>query len=179
MISKQTKENLSRVVLQVLDDFGLSIDQIFAVAHDNGANMCASVPLLISLSKPVSEEEVSLSNMLPDEFDLINEYKRDNHQEVDDSEETENEIDTTNRETEKQSSDDFDEEETADNQSFEDTTEELEILNSIRYGAHTAQLVAYDIIKLHKTRLAHINKICLTMPIESSLCCTKSHYHRR
>ena len=76
MNERQTQDNLVKIILQELSTFGLDIQQIFAVAHDNGANMCASVKLLKKLSEPASEDEVSLSNMLPAEFQMLNEFDR-------------------------------------------------------------------------------------------------------
>lgn len=167
MHERQTKENLAKVVLQELKTFGLEIEQIFVVAHDNGANMCASVPFLMSLSKPASEEEIPLSQILPAEFKTMAEYKSDELGEIDRHDETidEHEIEIEPTTVEKEELDDFENGQngTADIVVNDDNTEELEILNSIRCGAHTLQLVAYDVLKLYKTRLAQINKICLAM----------------
>lgn len=163
MIERQTKENLAKVIVEELGTFGVDTDQIFAIAHDNGANMCASVKLLKSLSKPVSDEEAPLSNMLVNEFKLLDEYGSDEYDCACSEEVTEETVQATVDENEEV--DDFEngEDGSPDILVNDDDIEEPEIMNSIRCGAHTAQLVAYDVIKLYKTRLAKINKICLAM----------------
>lgn len=173
MHERQTKENLAKVILQELNTFGIDIEQIFAVAHDNGANMCASVRLLKSLSHPVSCEEVSLSSMLPKEFKMLDEYDHEDLLQTDSVEDTFNE-ETDDTETgdfteniteQNEDQDDFvnGQDGTADFSIYDDGIEEFEFLNSIRCGAHTAQLVANDVIKLYKSRLSRINKKCLAM----------------
>ncbi|XP_062538553.1 zinc finger BED domain-containing protein 4-like [Armigeres subalbatus] len=89
--------------------------------------------------------------MLPAEF---TEFDSDDAQEADVKE------DTNDFENEKDG--------TSDILVNDDDSEEPVILDSIRCGAHTAQLVAYDVIKLHNKRLGQINKICQKMHHKTS-----------
>ncbi|XP_062554450.1 uncharacterized protein LOC134219662 [Armigeres subalbatus] len=195
MNERQTKENLSNVILEELNDLGLDINHIFAIAHDNGANMCASVKLLKALSKPGSEDEAALNSMLPAEFELLEQYDReqsllmpdeenlglmsmlpaefaefdsDDAQEADVKVKEEHNKQSTTEQQE--DTNDFENEKdgTSDILVNDDDSEEPVILDSIRCGAHTAQLVAYDVIKLHNKRLGQINKICQKMHHKTS-----------
>ncbi|XP_058835212.1 chromatin-remodeling ATPase INO80 isoform X2 [Topomyia yanbarensis] len=165
MIERQTAENLRIVLEEEMSFVGIKYEQVIAVAHDNGANMLAAVKnLKMIMHCCQNNEDVPLCSILPDENVVLGNYdaKDDDYIESEDDDEQYSDDDSDSS----CFNDDFDtayktvEQLTGNAAAICDTSNDsdLVLLESIRCGAHTAQLAVWDVIKPFKTRLHCINK---------------------
>lgn len=160
MVEQQTQENLKRVIEEEMEIFGLDYKQILAVTHDNGANMLAAVRCMKRMMGKATEE--FLASMLPRENALLCSTPADSESDSD-SEEVdidENEIKVLPE------NDDFTENYTkpkCGDAAPDDDHIDLDLLESVRCGAHTAQLAVWDVLRDYKTRLSNINQKCQKM----------------
>lgn len=171
MPERQTQENLQRVIDEKVKVFGIEYKQILAITSDNGQNILAGVRFWKRMMGDALEG--SLGSILRKEYSLdVNSCTSEN----DTSELTEtNLLDEEDMpECELQmvpENDDFLEESSNDavyddTQLEDDQVEQilnLDIMESVRCGAHTTQLAVWDVIRDYKIRLANINKQCLRM----------------
>ncbi|XP_058827097.1 uncharacterized protein LOC131687071 [Topomyia yanbarensis] len=159
MIQRQTKENLKIVMEEVMLVYGLSSNQLLTIAHDNGANMCAAVKLLkLTMENNSKYTSEPLSTMLPQESNILKsaidgsftaEKESDDERTLSDEDEGD-----WNDENLQDIGDAFDnEQEGTINYNFDQSADEensvdLGVLNSVRCGAHTAQLAVWDVVRL-------------------------------
>lgn len=175
MSERQTKENLEKVIEEEMNVFKLEYKQILTVTSDNGNNMLAAVRYMKHLMGASLEGE-SLATLLRKEYEILQSIRGDD--EVDtvgdavDVDLTETDLDTDGEGCKLEllpEDDDFAEkipnsdDTTPVEETLQDLEVELDILESVRCGAHTAQLAVWDVLREYKTRLSNINKMCLKM----------------
>ncbi|XP_055632773.1 uncharacterized protein LOC129773211 [Toxorhynchites rutilus septentrionalis] len=184
MHCRQTKENLTETLEYVLNQYGVKLNQIYSVAHDNGSNMVATVGLLKKML-----EKPNLNNCPPINLLLANEeacgifeHADDTCNDTDDDDDNEavskyqfctpsnsalpaNDFFDKNREETRfvapgEENDDYE---------FEG------ILDSTRCAAHTAQLAVWDVIRPYKERIAKIQGIVVKLRNRKYHKCFKTH----
>lgn len=177
MTERQTKENLKNIIEQEMASFGIDYKQVLAITSDNGQNMLATVlelkkcfgPAVTgSLAVMLEKENAFLGTLAADDeldSDTVETEKDEDEQEhCDDVPEcdlkTEEETDDFTEAQEAGDTNDNVYDEDDDDCLFDDL---LDILESVRCGAHTAQLAVWDVLRQYKTRMANINKKCLRM----------------
>lgn len=174
MTERQTAINIKSVMEEELAKFGIDKKQILAITSDNGTNMLAAVRELkqILMSKK-NDVGVQLGSMIPDQLALlaaipgdepIEEEMEDGDDNIEDGlmnfEEDEEMDDFVVNETKPESDANI----ACSSMSHGNTDDdEIEVLQSIRCGAHTAQLAVWDVIKHYKKRLGNLNKKCIKM----------------
>lgn len=166
MVERQTKENLQKVMEEELRLVGVSLEQVVTITHDNGANMIASVKCLKALlSHRETEDGESLSTHFRCAEDTLQFLTESNDSSTDDDEIDDEDVHPDTAGPDEPLSDDFVEGDGSDDFSVDDSSEDeqMDLLESIRCGAHTAQLAVWDVIKPYKQRLNEINKICIKM----------------
>lgn len=176
MSERQTKENLTRVIDEEIRSFGLEYKQILTITSDNGQNMLSTVLEMKKLFCPGITG--SLASILSKENALLglpNHAEADNHTEAAEDVKEEEEEDEENGEDIHEDeqdifpeNDDFTEGYEGDTDNSVTVTDDddeftMDILESVRCGAHTAQLAVWDVLREYKTRLSNINKKCLRM----------------
>lgn len=173
MPERQTQENLQRVIDEEIKIFGIDYKQILAITSDNGQNILAAVRCMKRLMGDALEG--SLGSILRKEYSLIvNSCTSENFQTPEQTEinSSDEEEDVPESELQMiQENDDFVEEPSnetrCDDILLEDDQDDqminLDIMESVRCGAHTAQLAVWDVLREYKTRLSNINKKCLKM----------------
>lgn len=164
MIERQTKENLQKVMEEQLQLIGVDLQQVLTVTHDNGANMVASVKCLKALlSHRETDEHAPLSSIFQGEHNIMQYVEVKEEEEDSDNNDDDEEVHLA--EEDDPIADDFVDGEGDDHISLDCTgeDEEIDLLESVRCGAHTAQLAVWDVMKPYKRRLNEINKICIKM----------------
>lgn len=169
MVERQTKENLQKVMEEELRLIDVNLQQVLTITHDNGANIIASVKCLKSLlSHRETDDHEPLSAIFQNEKSILQYMDKEDDKGCINTDDTENDEEEANDfmgETDDPLSDDFVDGDGNDDFSLDDTDEDdqLDLLESIRCGAHTAQLAVWDVIKPYKRRLNTINKLCIRM----------------
>lgn len=168
MVERATKENIQRILSNILEEYGISVEQVLSVAHDNGQNMVASVKLLKKLINTNDDTVADEPYCLKAEKELLDEFSENNSENA-----TIEECDEINDESEEnieeiEFNDDFNDGQpgTGEINSNNDDDENLinvDLLESTRCAVHTAQLAVWDVLKSYKPRMAAINKIGITM----------------
>lgn len=164
MIERQTKENLRKVLEEELQLIAVSLEQLLTVTHDNGANMLAAVRCLRALLKFCEEsEDVPLSTVFRKDDSLQHYIDDGSASEAEDSDKEE--LVEDSGEADEPISDDFSNGQGDAEFDLQDEPDDIDVdlLESIRCGAHTAQLAVWDVIKPYKRRLNAINKSCIRM----------------
>lgn len=171
MTERQTAINIKNVMEAELSAFDIDLKQILAITSDNGTNLLAAVrelkQILVSKKNDVG---VQLGLMMPDQLALLTAIAEDNccddEGTDDDGNDNYEKVDCE----EVEELDDFVEDEnlnnaiicsSMDHSDIDD--DDIEILESVRCGAHTAQLAVWDVIKNYKKRLGNLNKKCIKM----------------
>lgn len=168
MTERQTAINVKNVMEIELGNFGIDENQVLAITSDNGANLLAAVRELkqILMSKK-NDVGIQLGSMIPKQLALLAAIPGDVPEDIEemDDEFDDGEDDLMNLECEEEMDDYVANETEPDSYaSYDDTEDEdLEILESIRCGAHTAQLAVWDVVKHYKKRLGNLNKKCIKM----------------
>ncbi|XP_021694315.1 zinc finger BED domain-containing protein 4-like [Aedes aegypti] len=168
MIERQTKENLKAVMEHEFDKFKILRKQLLTVAHDNGANMVASVKLLKRLVDEGDDDHgPSVGSTVQKEKAMIDAYLN-----TCSNEDVEYDLDDENEqpwidEGGEMSADDLDTDSDHDindvNEVEDEEIIEMHLIESTRCAAHTAQLAVWDVLKQYKGRLAKINQVCIKM----------------
>ncbi|XP_058821052.1 uncharacterized protein LOC131683230 [Topomyia yanbarensis] len=190
MPERQTQENLQRVIMDEIKVFGIEYSQIVAITSDNGQNILAAVRYMKRLLGDTLEG--SLGSILRKEYSLVANSCDSENIETPELTETFVRDEEDILECELQmvpENDDFVEDLSRteyDDELFEDGEDDkminIDILESVRCGAHTAQLAVWDVLREYKTRLSNINKNaseCTRKPIAKCSCSIKLLYHRR
>ncbi|XP_062534674.1 zinc finger BED domain-containing protein 4-like [Armigeres subalbatus] len=169
MIERQTKENLKNVLEHELQEFGIAHNQLLTVAHDNGANMVASVKLLKRfIDSCEGQHGVSVGSTVQKEKAMINAYLADRNENADiDFDDDDAETGMFNDESEI-STDEFDTDVEPEDRGVTCDVDdsdiiEMDLIESTRCAAHTVQLAVWDVLKHYKGRLAKINQVCIKM----------------
>lgn len=172
MTERQTKENIARVIEEELGVYGLDYKQILVITSDSGTNMLAAVRYLKQIMGDAVD--VSLASLLRNEYAMIQSMRTPDTDIADnDAEEIDgNEMDLDDENTSEQSmetlpeTDDFNEEQIGTSivvEQPDDGDFNMDILDSVRCGAHMEQLCVWDVLHEYKPRLSNINKICQKM----------------
>ncbi|XP_058817764.1 uncharacterized protein LOC131681073 [Topomyia yanbarensis] len=171
MPERQTQENLQRVIMDEIKVFGIEYSQIVAITSDNGQNILAAVRYMKRLLGDTLEG--SLGSILRKEYSLVANSCDSENIETPELTETFVRDEEDILECELQmvpENDDFVEDLSRteyDDELCEDGEDDkminIDILESVRCGAHTAQLAVWDVLREYKTRLSNINKKCLRM----------------
>lgn len=176
---RQTKENLKALIEEVLRNFGIKLSQVYAVTHDNGANMVASVA---EMKKSLEHANIDLSSLVDNCFEDTEEVNVDLAV-MDDDGLPDEHIEAEDAESESDEEDDFtsgkDEgpETTAIPSASADPfdTSMQDILGSVRCAAHTAQLAVWDVIKPYEKRIRKIQKLVIKLRQREYSKFTKQH----
>ncbi|XP_062556825.1 uncharacterized protein LOC134221653 [Armigeres subalbatus] len=163
---RQTKENLQLLTAEVLGGFGLLLNDVYAVTHDNGANMVASVA---EMKKSLEHANIDLNELVDHCFEDCEENvdpcdtghdgdDPDDQNEVEDAEtESDDEDDDFNPGKSKQ----LEETPPVPSDSFDASMQH--VLGSVRCAAHTAQLAVWDVIKPYEKRIRKIQKLVIKL----------------
>lgn len=169
MVERQTKENLKAVIERELLEFGLIWAQILAIAHDNGANMCACVKLINAIIRALANMTLPQGCLVDKDFPESNQQADvEAYTEPDTDPDTDSEEDEVGDSGDEEILDDFCEGASGDFDAEDTATEDeedfpIDLVQSQRCGAHTAQLAVWDVLAKYKPRLQKINKICIKM----------------
>ncbi|XP_062541821.1 uncharacterized protein LOC134209808 [Armigeres subalbatus] len=171
MIISQTASNLCQTMVEeVIQKFGILPEQILTIAHDNGANMVASVTslrryikesspnLLTKELKAIDEVIATLSDRrLADMFEV--DAANDEIIAAQDDEEIEEE---PHKENEQENHEDNTEQDDNDEDVRYSDDEAYDVLSitSTRCAAHTCQLAVWDVLKKYSKRIENIKKLC-------------------
>lgn len=167
MPERQTKENLKTVIESELQKLAVLWEQILAIAHDNGANMCACVRLINSILRKLVGIELPQTSLVEKPPNALEEQPSNDEEDEEEDESGHDEVDDSN---DAEIVDDFCDE--VDNLEKRDTTDEeddeefdlmLDSIQSVRCSAHTAQLAVWDVLTSYKPRLQKMNKLCIKM----------------
>ncbi|XP_065072716.1 uncharacterized protein LOC135697061 [Ochlerotatus camptorhynchus] len=164
MVERQTKENLRKVLEEELQLIGVSLQQLLTVTHANGANMLAAVRCLRALLKFCKEsEDVTLPTVFWKDDGLQQYIDDDSASEGEDRDKEE--LVKDSGEADESISDDFSNGQGDAEFALQDEADDVDVdlLESIRCGSHTAQLAVWDVIKPYKRRLNAINKSFIRM----------------
>ncbi|XP_062710729.1 zinc finger BED domain-containing protein 4-like [Aedes albopictus] len=169
MIERQTKENLKHVMDNEFQEFGIAKNQLLTVAHDNGANMVASVQLLKRLVDSNDDDQgPSVGAIVRKEKAMIDAHVGGCSSDINDDDLGDDDESSWIKDGDELTTDDFDADHELVDHAFQDDTDdndliELDLIESTRCAAHTAQLAVWDVLKEYKGRLAMINKVCIKM----------------
>ncbi|XP_065080637.1 uncharacterized protein LOC135703371 [Ochlerotatus camptorhynchus] len=163
---RQTKENLKTLIENVLGDFEVKLHQVYAVTHDNGANMVASVS---EMKKSLEKPNIDLKFLTDQSFEDTCDEDIDRPDTVDGADE-QIEADDADSEADDED-DDFNNGKDGRNETTETppvSTDPFDasmqdILGSVRCAAHTAQLAVWDVIKPYEKRIRKIQKLVIKL----------------
>ncbi|XP_065094621.1 uncharacterized protein LOC135715150 [Ochlerotatus camptorhynchus] len=170
---RQTKEHLKKLIEDVLSDFGVKLQQVYSVTHDNGANMVASVG---EIKKMFESAHIKVYDTYLDNASQIDDDTSDSEdQRMDESIDEDDNSDDEN--------DDFVNGKDGDNVISEaipvaDDSFDVnmsDILGSVRCAAHTAQLAVWDVVKPYEKRISKIQKLVVKMRQREYYKFTKLH----
>ncbi|XP_029725293.2 uncharacterized protein LOC115265169 [Aedes albopictus] len=166
-LERQTKEHLKSLMEEVLSKFGVKLNQVYSVTHDNGANMVASVT---EMKKSLELSNIELSTLVDTScFDDNCEDDKDlSDTDDDDWQAYQNEPADSDSESD-DANDDFNHgkegdelrENTPEADPFDNSMQH--VLGSVRCAAHTAQLAVWDVLKTYDKRIKQIQKLVVKL----------------
>nr|XP_029717939.1 uncharacterized protein LOC115260761 [Aedes albopictus] len=165
MIKRQTRENFRDVMVWSENFRSL----VFHYTHDNGVNMVASDQLSKRLVDSSDDDYgPSVGSTVPKERAMIEAYLNTCTNEDIDHDLGDDDEQSWRCDGDDMIADDFYanlEEADDKHQNVDDSSEiiEMDLIESTRCAAHTAQLAVWDVLKQYKERLAKINKACIKM----------------